>query len=513
MQRDMILVLSTIALHLPYVVSARVISPARTQVAHNVSSFHEYQPLKLCDCQFATYGRGLRYPDSAGADGLACEEDGFFIAGFQTAGYPRDRRDELLPLSPAICCRPCVTGQKVNNDKAVAVLTTSCQPAEENAESLCLHQDFIQGFTNAERAVTADGRAQSFYPYGPAQCCKATMLLKSGKVTPLVPCRCADESGPSVSCGNKHTPEAAQKEGKLIYGFEHVYDIAAHRTVPTANAKCCEVCMDTSAPAEPAEECEGYNFCNGHGACRFGRCICYDDYTGPDCADGPNEVNDPLNGSSKWALILIVLAGCMLGCCSKLLVCSCERSRRRVPLMTTEITDMEEQLLQSGEDTSAEEWSTDTEDEDEEGEAEEDADEAGGVAPVAPGGQMQMTPAAVSATSSMRTRPNHEDEEQPEEADAAEEESCDPSELPVGEEAEMMECAEAETPAEPETEAQATAPPMECLVCMTERIQVVCVPCGHACMCRKCSRRLRRCPLCRTQVTRRQKLYLSTGVM
>eukprot|EP00854_Cymbomonas_tetramitiformis_P013407 gene13407-15842_t len=259
----------------------------------------------------------------------------------------------------------------------------------------------------------------------------------------------------------QHTPEAAQKEGKLIYGFEHVYDIADHRTVPTANAKCCEVCMDTSAPAEPAEECEGYNFCNGHGACRFGRCICYDDYTGPDCADGPDEGNDPLNGSSKWG----ALGGALLG-----LVQACAGG------CTTRVGagDMEEQLLQSEEDTSAEEWSTDTEDEDEEGEAEEDALEAGGVAPpVAPGGQMQMTPAAVSATSSMRTRSNPEGEEQPEEADAAEEESCEPSELPVGEEAEMMECAEAEaeTPAEPETEAQAPAPPMECLVCMTERIQ------------------------------------------
>ena len=60
-----------------------------------------------------------------------------------------------------------------------------------------------------------------------------------------------------------------------------------------------------------------------------------------------------------------------------------------------------------------------------------------------------------------------------------------------------------EGPADDELQA-----PRLCVVCLDKRIQVVVIPCGHACMCRKCSFRVTKCPVCRLDIQAQQRFYM-----
>jgi hypothetical protein len=57
------------------------------------------------------------------------------------------------------------------------------------------------------------------------------------------------------------------------------------------------------------------------------------------------------------------------------------------------------------------------------------------------------------------------------------------------------------------SEGGAPTEPRTCCVCMVKPIQVVVIPCGHACMCRKCSFQVSKCPVCRLDIQAQQRFF------
>jgi hypothetical protein len=81
--------------------------------------------VELCECE----------PAAGVPHGLGCERDGWFISNFEYQGTWMGR-DGLVPLSRAICCRPCLPGElprpaRFGNGTArpVAVVAIGCHPS------------------------------------------------------------------------------------------------------------------------------------------------------------------------------------------------------------------------------------------------------------------------------------------------------------------------------------------------------------------------------------------------
>ena len=50
---------------------------------------------------------------------------------------------------------------------------------------------------------------------------------------------------------------------------------------------------------------------------------------------------------------------------------------------------------------------------------------------------------------------------------------------------------------------------LKCKICFNNKIDVLCSPCNHVCICSNCSSRIKECPMCRKQIKKFDKIYIS----
>ena len=437
----------------------------------------------------------------AGAN-LSCGREGFFIAGFEQAGVFSGSQGAAFPLSSALCCRPCFDASDPASRNAsaqvAAIISVGCtQSVWTDAGQKCPGDTLVSGYSSARLG----NPIHRFYPVGPALCCRPGALLHDGTVQLLKRCaQCAPPAAGNseVSCGGFDNVESAVQGGTLLAGWAGVLKqtgavAGVTDVIPLAPAECCGVCLD---PAEVPRElpCEAAIACSGHGSCGAGgHCVCDEGWGGPACTDGAPPTARSLLTSTP-TLIGAAAAASLCAVCMAVRAALLSRSlaaARRAALLAAlaRRSELEAPLLasSSSDDEDEVEWrgsvASDTE-------SESDEDEQRPLLvgePAAATGYVPPMPAEV-------------------EADAVAE---------VVAEAVADVVAEAEAvPLLPAAKDAELCPPKrgtpECVLCMDASVTRVFIPCGHACACRSCSKRCRRCPICRMVVTHRQRLFLST---
>jgi len=395
-----------------------------------------------------------------------------------------------VPLSKAVCCRPCFGTEEESVWRNATVVSAACgtRPQEEDG-----HQGssvncgtstnaFLAGF---ERASPVTLAADIYYPSGGAVCRAAALVNATGNARRLERCECTEVM--DASCGGSGTD-------MLLWGFGAYRTLPFQMeqvTVPMAPAKCCKICLaDESTP--PDQSCP--KSCSNRGVCNFGCCICDEGYTGEDCSQA-DEQGVPVF-SQPWILVAFCLMTFSTLGFIGFLVQQVAANQVLATFGNNHQVDEAQPLLRedglSGTDLgeSSEgysDWDESSEDL-EEGRHAMDL----GSRPLA---QMHEAGVSHSAPTALHTERYRGGRREGAEVDPDVEEEP----LDVDEQKEANRKAKARGP---------SAQDFECLICMSKKIQVVAIPCGHACSCRHCARRLRRCPICREVVTRRQKLYI-----
>jgi len=389
----------------------------------------------------------------------------------------------MVPLSRATCCRivpPDHLQDSFPEDiQPQSIVSVGCHVSSgsttDNLRCEGAGASFATGFQNSARVSAA---VDAYYPLGPLSCCTPAILLSNGDLWSTKRCQCEDT--PHTSC------DSGDGQEHLLVGFQTFRQARSHNHVPITPMRCCKTCLGEKIMDNT---CADLNKCSGHGQCAFGACECYKGWGGSDCS---------LKGSSggggvtAWQLAVLIVGAVGIAVSIVVLAWHVYTIYMRSSNEDDEGEEMSNALLlRLDPDDAGSVGSEDTTDEDDEEEIPELLDgstveqegEAEGVSDA--GEEVEIA-----------VEPQSEDVEVGRE--------MVPLEVEGGEQT-ADECALCHSDEDGEPEDGGYG---DCNICFSRPIQVVVVPCGHACMCRRCSRRVARCPICRQDVARRQRLFM-----
>jgi hypothetical protein len=425
--------------------------------------------------------------------------------------------------------------------------------ALSNNEAKCPSGYFATSFEHAAEAnpaSTADIGDDLFFPTGAQTCCKPTILKTDDTKFLLQSCACGKNtesggSGDASDNGESTTSSVVScPKNKFLRMFDHAIEasgsgkstFAKSEMVVTSPFECCSMCINPSNGEIEQPDCGKYgtSVLKDYGA--YG-CACEEGYFGETCElisdeDGGLGMEDLLRDPS--VAVSLILIGVVFGCCARNGILARHQRFRRFndALLHPLMLNGEHQQQRRPNDWDFEASDLSTSDDDDDGDDDDDEDGSdndtesdennNGNANDEEGDEENAVRPEDGPRTARRKKRNQKKKKRPVDqglisaSDDGEEEE---------EEREEDEALEANNNDNVATPAAATSSDLEdphaslirkakgkkfseCALCLDAPVQAVLIPCGHACTCRKCCRRLRRCPICRVVIERRQKLYL-----
>ena len=451
-------------------------------------------------------------------------------------------------------------------DKSLRASSSNAISALSNNEAKCPSGYFATAFEHAAEAnpaSTADIGDDLFFPTGAQTCCKPTILKTDDTKFLLQSCACgknADGNGSDRSDASDDNDDKDKNKGdsttssvvscpknKFLRMFDHTIEasgsgksnFAKPEMVVTSPFECCSMCINPTNGESEQPNCgkHGTSVVKDYGA--YG-CACDEGYFGETCElisdeNGSFAMEDLLRDPS--VAVSLMLIGVIFGCFARNVILARHQRFRRLndallhPLMVN--GEHQQQRRPNDWDFEASDLSTsdddDEDDEDDDGsdnDTESDDDDNNNnnnnnnntnqnVGEGEEGDEENAIRPEDGPRTARRKKRNRKKKKRPVDqglisaSDNGEEDGGDGDGDEEALEAnDGADVADLDDPHASLIRKAKGKKFSECALCLDAPVQAVLIPCGHACTCRKCCRRLRRCPICRVVIERRQKLYL-----